>query len=316
MELSIPGLHHVTALSRDARQTYDFYGRVLGLRMVKRTVNFDDPGTYHLYFGGPRGRPGTLVTFFPYPDAPHGRAGTRQVSSIALAIPVGTLGTWAERLARHGVDLERAPARFDEEPLAFRDSDGLAIELIETPGAESRPAWDGPVPGEFATRGLHSVAMCVQGYEATARLLTVILSLAPAGEDNGRFRFRAPGDEATLVDVVCAPDAPPGRGGAGAVHHVAWRTPDDASQAAWRERLLDAGLDVTPILDRRYFRSIYFREPGGVLFEIATDGPGFAVDEPVEKLGAGLQLPPWLEPRRERIEAQLDSRGRLPVRHG
>jgi catechol 2,3-dioxygenase-like lactoylglutathione lyase family enzyme len=307
MDPTLPGIHHVTAIAGDPQRNIDFYTAVLGLRLVKVTVNFDDPGTYHLYYGDGIATPGTILTFFPWPRAPRGRQGTGQVAVTALAIPPGALGYWMARLSQHGVAYDQLRTRFDEQVLAFRDPDGLVLELVARPDAPDRLAWaQGPVPAAYAVRGLHSVTLWEEGYELTAQLLTRMLGFRLIGEEQNILRYAVgAGGPGALVDIRCAPSAGRGSIAVGTVHHVAWRTPDDAHQLAWRERLVAAGLNVTPVRDRQYFHSIYFREPGGVLFEIATDLPGFTTDETVAELGTHLKLPPWLEPDRSRLERIL-----------
>ena len=291
------GIHHVTAMAGDPRRNLDFYTNVLGLRLVKKTVNFDDPGTYHLYYGDEIGHPGTIMTFFPWPGAVRGRRGTGQLITTSFAVPARSLERWHERLTRAGVTVSRG-AGFDEELLTFEDPDGLSLELVGTMGGDQG--------AEDAILGFAYVTLSEQGYEATARLLTDVMGFRQTGESGNRFRFAlAASGLATRVEVRCMPDAPPGRVSVGTVHHVAWRVGGAAEQLAWRERLVQAGLNVTPVLDRQYFRSIYFREPGGVLFEIATDPPGFLIDESAEQLGTDLKLPPWLEPQRVRFEQAL-----------
>ncbi|MUL44260.1 ring-cleaving dioxygenase [Streptomonospora sp. PA3] len=301
------GLHHVTAIATDPQRNADFYHGVLGLRLVKTTVNFDAPDTYHLYFGGESGQPGTLITFFPWPGAPPGRHGAGQATAVAFSVPEGSLGWWRERLRARGADVGTVAHRLEEEALPVRDPDGLGLELVAHRQADAAPAWEGgPVPDEHAVRGLHSVTLTEAGYEHTAGLLTDTLGFRFAEEANNRFRFATgEGGAGGLVDVVCRPEVPQGLVAAGTVHHIAWRTPDDDEQVSWREALVGQGLNVTPVLDRQYFHSIYFREPGGVLLEIATDPPGFTVDEPLMRLGRALRLPPWLEPSRAEIEQAL-----------
>jgi glyoxalase family protein len=304
----ILGIHHVTAIATDPQTNVDFYGEVLGLRLVKRTVNFDDPGSYHLYYGDERGRPGTILTFFPWPGARRGTRGAGQATVAAFSVPEGSLGWWRDHLSGQGIVVDDPAERFDEEAMTLLDPDGLKLELVAHAGADGLPPWEGgPIPPRFAVRGFHSVTLTEQGYEATAALLTGVLGFRPAGELRNRFRFEVgrPGGPGTRVDVLCSPEAGAGRISAGTLHHVAWRAAGDAQQLAWREKLVERGLDVTPVLDRNYFHSIYFREPGGVLFEIATDPPGFTADEPLERLGSALKLPSWLEPARSRIEAAL-----------
>ncbi|MEM8960860.1 MAG: ring-cleaving dioxygenase [Acidobacteriota bacterium] len=312
----ILGLHHVTAIARDPQQNVDFYTKALGLRLVKRTVNFDSPETYHLYFGDEQGRPGTIMTFFPWPMAARGSRGAGQAAVTSFSVPPGSLPAWQRRLRDLGVVVEQPYERFDEEVLTILDPDGLMLELVAHEDVAEQPGWpQGPVDETEAIRGFHSVTLWQQGYEATAELLTDGMGFRQTHSADNRFRFEVgDGGLGTLVDVLCVPDASYGRISAGTVHHVAWRAADDADQAAWRERLSGRGLNVTPVLDRNYFRSIYFREPGGVLFELATDPPGFTADEPVETLGTELKLPSWLEPRRQRIEGALpplvvDSKG-------
>lgn len=295
-----PGIHHVTAIAGDAQRTLDFYAGVLGLRLVKRTVNFDDPSTYHLYFGDDTGTPGTLVTFFPWGSAPRGRRGAGQVATVALRAPPGSLSYWLHRFDAHGVAFDPPCERFGEQVVPFRDPDGLALELVVGDGGEADPWAGGPVPTEHALRGVAGVALAVEGFEHTAETLTDELGFEADDEFCGRRRF-VPGDGGTAVDVEPTPAAP-GRVGVGTVHHVAFRGDDPD---AWRERVVDTGLDATPVIDRRYFRSVYFREPGGVLFEIATDGPGFTVDEPAASLGSALRVPGWLAGDRHVIEAGL-----------
>ncbi len=300
------GIHHVTAVAGEPQRNVDFYREVLGLRMIKQTVNFDAPDTYHLYYGDEVGHPGTVLTFFPWPGSPSGRRGTGQATATAFTVPPGSIGWWRDRLAALGIGVTEPVTRFDEEVVAFEDPDGLLLELVAHKGAVAEPPQDGPVPGEHAVRGFHAVTMTEEGFEATAHVLAGTLGFHVVGEEAGRTRFAVgDGGAGQLVDVVPHPDAPRGLVAAGTVHHVAWRAPDEETQAAWREEIAEAGLDVTPVIDRKYFRSIYFREPGGVLFEIATDAPGFTVDEPAERLGETLQLPPWLEPRRAEIAASL-----------
>jgi glyoxalase family protein len=311
---AITGLHHVTAIAGDPQANVDFYVSVLGLRLVKRTVNFDDPTTYHLYYGDEVGQPGTILTFFPWPGAPRGRRGTGQTTATAFAVPPGSLDWWMERLAGRGADFARIEERFGELVLPAQDADGLAIELVEQRGAAQRPFWtDGPVPLQRAIRGFHSVTLTEQGYERTAALLSGVMGFKPSGEERSRFRYTSGRDApGATIDVVCAPGLQAGRVAAGTVHHIAFRCATDEDQMAWRSRVAAAGMNVTPVLDRQYFRSIYFREPGGVLFEIATDPPGFTLDETPAALGTVLRLPPWLEGRRAHIEERLP-RLRLPA---
>ena len=305
------GIHHITAMAGDAQANLDFYTRVLGLRLVKRTVNFDDPGTYHFYFGDYAGTPGSLLTFFPWgAKSLHGRIGTGQVAATAFAIPAASVSYWSDRLKRLDI-ATTSSQRFDEAVIELRDRDGLAIELAATTEASATPGWsNGDVPAEHAIRGFHHASLSLAGYERTARLLADTLGFASVAGASNRYRFAVAGAGAGLcVDLVCEPGRMRGSMGVGVVHHIAFRAADDAAQLDLRQRLVEAGYDVTPVLDRQYFHSIYFREPGGVLFEIATDPPGFAIDESPAELGTRLKLPPWLERHRTEIEkhvARLD----------
>jgi len=302
----ILGIHHVTAIASDPQQNINFYMDVLGLRLVKRTVNFDDPGTYHLYFGDEIGHPGTILTFFPWPNARRGSRGTGQATVTSFSIPPNALRYWVRRLGERNIAFERPAHRFDEEVITLYDPDGLQIELVAHTEADDYFVWrDGPIPLEVAIRGVYSVTLMEMGCEGTVPLLTEILGFVPVQEHGSRSRYQIGQGPGSIVDVVCFPNSQPGRIAAGTVHHVAWRTPDDDQQLAWRELLAETGLHVTPVMDRQYFHSIYFREPGGVLFEIATDTPGFTLDEKNDLLGSELKLPPWLESQREEIERRL-----------
>jgi glyoxalase family protein len=304
----ILGIHHVTAIASDPQRTYDFYGQVLGLRMVKKTVNFDDPTTYHFYFGDECGRPGTVLTFFPWPGARRGSRGSGQVTVTSLAVPTGSLDFWQQRLSEAGVIVEAERRRFREDVMTVVDPDGLVLELTAAEGATLLPAWaEGPVPVEHAIRGLHGVTMVESDEKETVDFLQSLgFSLRDRQGERSRFDVGSEdGGVGRWLDVVWAPDEPRGRIAAGTVHHVAWRVADAEAQEAWLERLSQQQVYVTPVQDRSYFQSIYFREPGGVLFEIATDSPGFMIDEALSELGSGLRLPAWLEPSRQRIEASL-----------
>jgi len=303
----IEGLHHVTAIAGEPQANINFYTGVLGLRLVKLTVNFDDPTTYHLYYGDGQGHPGTIMTFFPWPGAYRGRIGTGQLTVTSFAVPEKSLPYWRERLLKRGVDFDEARSDFGEEMLFLRDPDGLQLELISSSEADPDRIWErGPIPTEYAVRGFHHVTLSENGYERTALLLTETLGFKQIAKEGNRFRYTvAKGAPSTMVDLVCAPEGQPGRVAVGTVHHVAWRTASNEEQARWRSALTKLEYDVTPIIDRQYFHSIYFREPGGVLFEIATDPPGFATDETVERLGTSLKLPPWLEKARPELRKLL-----------
>ena len=306
MSAHTSGIHHVTAIAGEPQRNADFYVGVLGLRMVKKTVNFDDPGTYHLYYADGAGTPGTVMTFFPWAGAPRGRIGSGQLTVTSFSIPATFLGYWTERLVEQGVRFEKPEDRFGETILRFPDPDGLRLELVAT-ADEGREGWsDGPAPAEHAVRGFHHVMLTVADPSRTAKLVTETLGFRQTGEAEGRTRYEAgEGGPGNTVDLADGTGFPRGTIGVGTVHHVAFRVPDDETQLALREEVAALGYNVTPVLDRNYFRSIYFREPGGVLFEIATDLPGFAVDEEVEHLGEDLKLPPWIEPQRDQLEEVL-----------
>ena len=307
MEREILGIHHITAIAGDPQANIDFYSGTLGLRLVKLTVNFDDPGTYHLYYGDGAGTPGTILTFFPWPKAPRGRHGTGQVTGTAFAIPANAVSYWTAQLKEHGVSFLGPLERFGNDVVSFADPDGMRIELIAGASVnDERAHRSGPVPLSYAIRGFHSATLSEEGYQKTAELLTQTMGFKLVGQEGNRFRYAAAsGGPGALIDVLCAPEEGRGSVLAGTVHHIAWRTPDDAQQREWLGEITRLGYNVSPVMDRKYFHSIYFREPGGILFEIATDSPGFAVDEPPEQLGTSLVLPPWLEPRRAQLEAVL-----------
>ncbi|SFR54512.1 ring-cleaving dioxygenase [Halogeometricum limi] len=299
--MNTTGIHHVTAVAGDPSANVRFYTDVLGLRLVKRTVNFDDTQTYHLYFGDETGSPGTAMTFFPFGEGRPGRPGRGQAVATAFVVPEGSLDYWRERLADRGVETTDRD-RFGAGVLAFSDRDGQPLELVEGE-SDVEPWTDGPVPEDAALRGFFGVTLHSADPGATGRVLE-LLGFERRDEAEDRVRYVADGDRATVVDLL-ERESPRGRPGVGTVHHVAFRVPDGETQMRWREELSDAGQYVTEQKDRQYFDSIYFREPGGVLFEIATDGPGFTADESVESLGSALKLPPWLESDREDIEARL-----------
>ena len=306
MPQPIVGLHHVTAIASEPQRNLDFYTQVLGLRFVKRTVNFDDPGTYHFYFGDDAGTPGTILTFFPWPHARRGHAGAGEVTHTAFSVTVGSLDYWEQRLGEHGVLAERTGKRFDEEVLTLSDPDGMKLELVAHANAPAiTPARYADVPEEYALRGFFGVTMLETELAATEKTLA-LLGFKKVAEEGNRVRFASPDGSAlgNQIDVVVDPKASYGHAGAGSVHHIAFRAKDDKAQKAWREKIAGQ-LSVTPVLDRTYFHSIYFREPGGVLFELATDDPGFAFDESLETLGEALRVPEWLEPQRALIEARL-----------
>ena len=305
--MNLLGLHHITAIASDPRQNLDFYTRVLGLRFVKKSVNQDDPGTYHLYYGDYAGSPGTVLTFFPWMGLRRGRPGHGQAYATAFSIPAGSLTYWQERLTRLAVSTAPIETRFDDQVLTVFDPDGLRLELIATAEADQRPpAPSKDVPAAHGIRGFHSSTLALTEAGPTAAVLTQTMGHRELARTTTRTRFtvakRGPG---TYVDLQVDPAQPRGLNGAGTIHHLAFRTPDDATHTLAHQEVAQHGLQVSPVIDRAYFKSIYYREPGGVLFEIATDQPGFAIDEPVESLGSRLGLPPRLEPFRTEIEAAL-----------
>jgi glyoxalase family protein len=301
------GIHHITAIAGDPQRNIDFYTGVLGLRLVKVTVNFDDPGSYHLYYGDELGHPGSILTFFPWPEGRPGRQGTGQVGTVSLAIPPASLGFWVERLLGQSVKYEGPVRRFDEPVLSFKDPDGLLLELVATGRVADVPPWpDGPIPSDHAIRGLHAAVIWEDGDSGTADFLIRVMGFQPVGEEGHTFRFQAADTgSGTVVDLRRAPGFWRGAGGVGTVHHVAFRAPTDEDQVVKRDEIERKGFDITPVIDRQYFHSVYFREPGGVLFEIATDPPGFTIDESPAELGTHLKLPPVYEASRERIERRL-----------
>ncbi|MFN3642454.1 MAG: ring-cleaving dioxygenase [Gemmobacter sp.] len=310
----IPGLHHVTAICGSAQANADFFTGVLGQRLVKRTVNFDAPETYHLYYGDRTGSPGTIMTFFPFAGAARGRPGPGMASAFAYAVTAGRFEAVRARLAAAGVALSEPVERFGQRVVTLRDPDGAMVELVETDrGALEAVPGDAVGAGGIAegeTDGFHSVTLWLRDPGPTARILSDVFGYGDGGsETRGRVerqRLVAPGGaRADVIDLMRVDGAAPGRQGAGSIHHVAFRAPTAEDQLGWMDRLAAIGLPTTPVIDRQYFKAVYVREPGGVLFEIATDAPGFAVDEPVEALGSTLKLPPQHEPMRARIERVL-----------
>jgi len=306
----MPGIHHVTAIAGKANRNLDFYTRVLGLRFVKKTVNFDDPGTYHFYYGDEVGHPGTILTFFPWEHAAPGRGGVGLTQQTAFRVPAGAVGYWTHRLVEKGVAHDAPEKRFGEPVLTFTDPDGMSLALVGAAGAEAEPAWhNGDIPSEHAIRGFHGVTLMIEDAGRTAQVLRDVLGFRDAGGDGPYVRFHAGETVGGVVDLREAKGFLAGRLGRGSVHHIAFRAIDDANQAMMAKRVVALGLRPTDQFDRKYFRSVYFREPGGILFEIATDAPGFAVDEPVATLGHDLKLPLFLENRRKEIEALLPELG-------
>lgn len=314
------GLHHITCIAGSAQRNVDFYAGTLGLRLVKQTVNFDDPNSYHLYYGDESGAPGTLVTFFAWPlhiapastrTAKSDSFRTGEIAAITLSATPQSLDFWRERLNKRDIETQEE-TRFGDSVLRFFDEDDTPLEIVFSVG-ETRAgfAFEGTtVPRDYSLRSLHSAVLCEEGFEQSAHLLTETMNFSYLGAENGRHRYSsagANGGAGTFAEIVCRPGAVSGRGGfaPGTIHHVAWRAQSDAAQVAWRSEIARHRFNVSPVMDRNYFRSIYFREPGGVLFEIATDAPGFAVDESAQTLGTTLQLPPQFEKFRAQLEQTL-----------
>lgn len=302
----INGIHHVTAIASDAQGNINFYAGILGIHMVKKTVNFDASGVYHFYYGDEVGHPGSILTFFPYKGLVGGRHGKGMLNTTAFSLSAGSLNYWLDRLKKFGVKYKAPQERFSDELVVYlEDADGLGLELVFT-DKDKRPGFTyGHIPPEHAIKGLYNVEIWEEGYERTAGLLTEQLEHQLIAEKGNRFRFAATDSPGNYVDIVCSPDSMKGLAGSGTVHHLAFSTPDATSQLEVRKRILQRMLNTTPVLDRNYFTSIYFREPGGVLFEVATAGPGFTVDEDIAHLGEGLKLPAQFEGRREELEQTL-----------
>lgn len=301
------GLHHVTAIAGNPLRNLDFYKRILGLRLVKQTVNFDDPRSYHLYYGDETGRPGTILTFFPWEHSAKGRVGVGETQETAFRVPAHALGYWTHRFVVKGVAHRPLEKRFGESTLPFSDPDGMSLSLVGLPGAANEPGCSkSDVAAEHAIRGLYGVRLLLDNAARTGAILSDVLGLKEAGREGSVIRYRAQSSPGAIVDIREAKDFMRGQQGRGSVHHIAFRAKDDAEQAEMAQKLVTQhSLHPTGQRNRTYFRSIYFREPGGVLFEIATDAPGFAIDEPLESLGSALKLPAFLEPRRNEIEAVL-----------
>lgn len=305
---TIPGIHHVTAIAGPAQENLDFYAGLLGLRFVKKTVNFDDPGTYHFYYGNGTGQPGSILTFFPWANAFPGKNGTGFATATAFSVPASALDFWMERFADAAYDFDAPIERFGEQVLALNDPHGLPIELVADAREDSAEPWaHGPVPAEAAIRAFHGVTLSMRQADRSIPLIAEVFGYEALAEDGDRIRFRASGAgaPAAYVDVLRLPNGLPGRQGTGTVHHVAFRAKDDDELEFWRGHLSNLGLRVTTIIDRQYFHSIYFREPNGILYEIATDPPGFTADEPQETLGHALKLPAQYEHRRAELERVL-----------
>ncbi|NEU10137.1 ring-cleaving dioxygenase [Flavihumibacter sp. R14] len=307
MEDRILGLHHITAIAGEAKRNHNFYTGVLGLRLVKKTVNFDDPNTYHFYYGDKVGTPGSILTFFPWEGVQTGRRGARQVTEIGYSVPENSFDFWLKRFEKKNVIYNKVSEKFGEQYLTFIDPDGLKLELTASKNPDNRLPWEtDEVPAEFATRGFHNVTITTNKLQPTADVLTHIFGYKLLETHVNRYRFITDAvDNANIVDVVEVPGEGAGHVAGGSVHHVAFRVKDDNILMKFRDKVAAAGLQITDKIDRNYFYSLYFREPGGVLFEIASDNPGFAIDENVEDLGTGLKLPAQYESHREEIAAVL-----------
>jgi glyoxalase family protein len=304
---AIKGLHHVTAIASDPQRNVDFYRNVLGQRLVKRTVNFDAPDTYHFYFADAIGNPGSVLTFFAWPGMRHGARGNGETNAVAYSVPIGSFTFWRDYLKQNGITTKRVETRFGENVLAFNDPDGMCVEFVETENLPMINFWEeGPISAEFALHGFHSVTLWLEEIQSTAELLTAQMGYRATGRQENRHRFIAESSAlGHIIDLVEYPETMGARFGVGSIHHIAFRVPDDEQQLQYQTLIRNSGFNVTQVLDRSYFHSIYFREHGGVLFEIATDTPGFAIDEPVNALGDTLRLPEWFEPNRMAIEESL-----------
>lgn len=307
MEDRILGLHHITAIAGSAKRNYDFYTKVLGLRMVKKTVNFDDPGTYHFYFGDDVGTPGSILTFFPWASMRPGKTGTGMATEIGYAVPENSLEFWESRFKAFGVKQDYVKNRFGENYLTFQDPDGLEISLIVPKNNDERKPWEtAEVKASEALKGFHSITLTLKNIKGTAEILTDVFGYIFLGQEGSRFRYITDATAtASIVDLIEMPDGRAGINAAGTNHHVAFRVKDDDILMRYREKIAQRGLNITTKINRDYFFSLYFREPGGVLFEIATDNPGFAIDESIEKLGSSLKLPKRYEASRAEIEKSL-----------
>jgi len=304
--MQVAGIHHITAIATDPQHNLDFYGDLLGLRLVKRTVNFDDPGSYHFYFGDEIGTPGTILTFFPWPGASRGSRGASQVTAVSFAIAPAALEFWEKRFGENRVHAERAETPFAEPAIRFQDPDGLSLELVATSRAAVTRRWLGSsIPTDFQIASLAAPTLEISRLAPTEKLLTAILGFDFIDEEKKRRRYAAGERRGSDVLDLMVNEGGFGRIAAGTVHHIAFRVANDEEQLRWRDQLVGLGFHVSPVMDRYYFHSIYFREPNGILFELATDGPGFATDEPVETLGETLKLPPSYEEMRAEIEQSL-----------
>ena len=307
MKDKILGLHHITAIASNAKNNFEFYTNVLGLRIVKKTVNFDDPGTYHFYYGNEEGTPGTILTFFPWEGIGQGKTGVGQATEIGYSVPEGSLDFWIDRFKKLNVSFGEKDEKFGEIFLPFKDPDGLNISLIVPNKIDERKPWEtSAIKTENAAKGIYNVTLTLKKIDATAKILTDIFGYRLLAQEGNRYRFITDAIEnASIIDIVEKPEGIKGHNAAGTNHHIAFRVANEDIQMAFHEKISSSGLQITPKIDRDYFYSLYFREPGGVLFEIATDNPGFTVDEPLAELGSTLKLPKQYEQARAQIERAL-----------
>lgn len=307
MDHRILGIHHITAIAGNARRNHDFYTNVLGLRLVKKTVNFDDPGTYHFYFGDKVGTPGTILTFFPWEGIRKGRTGPGMATDIGYSVPSGSFEFWIDRFKKHNVKITGTGKRFGEDFISFEDPDGLSLTLIVPKNNDLREPWEtSEVKEDVATKGFHSITLTLRNAKATAQILTDIFEYKLIGQEENRYRYAIDAvANAAIIDIIESANGEYGVNAAGTIHHIAFRVKDEETQMYFREKVIAHSFNITEKIDRNYFFSLYFREPGGVLFEIATDNPGFSVDENVEELGSNLKLPPQYESHRKQIEESL-----------
>lgn len=303
MEKHIHGIHHITALAGEPQKNIDFYTGILGLRFVKKTVNFDAPEVYHFYYGNQNGEPGSILTFFPYEGIQRGRHGKGMLNTTAFSVPYSSLQFWEKRLKKFNIDYKDPQERFNNEVVFyFEDPDGLGLELVFNDKDLREGFTYGHIPLEHSIKGFYNAEIWEEGYERTAGLLTEQMDHKLLFEKGNRFRFAASDKPGSYIDILCSPDSLRGLSGGGTIHHIAFSTPDDQTQLKVREKISKRMLNPTPVIDRQYFKSVYFREPGGVLFEIATAEPGFAIDEKIENLGESLKLPPQYEKYRDEIQ--------------
>jgi len=307
MEKALNGIHHITVIAGNPQDNYDFYTQPLGLRMIKKTINFDAPDVYHLYYADEKGTPGTVLTFFPFPNATRGKRGTREISIVSFSVPSASLNYWIDRFAKLAIEFDVSSKKFGYDYITLFDPDGMKIEIVADPNADMIEGWDnGDLPKEHSIRKFFGATFNLNKATETEKLLSQIMGMSFIKSENNIKRYSSGKDESLcFVDIIENENGNYAVSSAGSVHHIAWRTANDEEQINWRNKFLQAGYHPTEVVDRNYFHSIYFREPGGILFEIATDQPGFMVDETFESLGTELKLPPWYESKRKTIESGL-----------